>query len=78
MLDSCCAANYVTRSGFINTAQLIAPEDVTGTGVSGTLTIDDIDGYLQPYPDLAENLTTRMSGFKQYDPYTESDFSTVS
>jgi hypothetical protein len=75
-LDSSCSANYVTRAGFINTAQLIAPEDATS--VAGTLTVDDIDGYLQPYQDLAENLTTRMSGFKQYDPYAESDFSTVS
>jgi hypothetical protein len=76
VLDTPCADIYVNRSGFVNTVRLVAPEDATS--VAGTLTVNDIDGYLQPYPDLAENLTTRLSGCKNYDPYSESDFANIS
>ena len=76
LLDSACADIYVDRSGFVLATQLIAPEDETT--VDGTLTENKIQGFLQPIPDLAENLTTRMSGCKNYDPYSESDFANVS
>lgn len=73
--DSACVDNYINRSGDIATIQLTPPEDATV--IAGSLTTNDIQGYLEPYPDNAENLTTRMSGCKNYDPYTESDFSTT-
>jgi hypothetical protein len=78
LLDSCCADSYVDRAGKVSTVRLIAPEDVEDGDVAFTLTANDFQGYLQPYPDDAENLRTRLSGCKNYDPYSESDFANVS
>lgn len=76
LLDSCCADVFVSRAGKVSTLQLTAPENAAS--VAGSLTVTDIQGYLQPYPDLAENLTTRLSGCQNYNPLSESDFANVS
>jgi hypothetical protein len=78
VLDSFCADAYVNRAGKVSTVRLIAPEDVDDADIAGTLTANDFQGYLQPFPDNAENLRTRLSGCKNYDPYSESDFANVS
>lgn len=77
VLDSFTADCYVNRSGKVSTVRLFAPEDVSTGEISGTLTANDFQGYLQPFPDNAENLTTRMSGCRNYDPYSEADFANV-
>lgn len=78
VLDSCCADSYVNRAGKVATVRLIAPEDVDDADIAFTLTANDFQGYLQPFPDNAENLRTRLSGCKNYDPYSEADFANVS
>ncbi|MHB8679009.1 MAG: SPRY domain-containing protein [Rudaea sp.] len=75
VLDSCCADAYVQNNGLIGVARLVAPEDQVATA---TLTVTDFQGYLEPWPDLAENLTTRLSGAPQPNPYTEADFANQS
>lgn len=75
--DSFCACPYVDETGNISLMRLVDPE-AAGTVVDGTLTANDVIGFLEPWPDLAENLSTRMSGCPNYDKYTESDFTNVS
>lgn len=78
VLDSCCGDVYFNRGKKVATARLFAPEDTTDAHVAGTLTVNDFVGYLTPSDDNAENLTTRMSGCKNYDKYSEADFANVS
>lgn len=75
VLDTACADIYFNRAGKVSALRLTAPE--AATSITGSLTVTDFQGYLKPYPDNAENLTTRMSGCKNYDPYAESDFSNI-
>jgi len=75
VLDSCCSDVVVFRNGLIGPVRLVPPEKQTAIG---NLTVTNFQGYLQPYPDMAENLTTRMSGGQQPDPYVESDFTNQS
>jgi len=82
-LASVGAQIYVGRDEKIHTFVLDAPENVGQPGCyytssSGSLTVTDFDGFLIPYPDLAENLTTRLSGGKNYNPLSESDFQNTS
>jgi hypothetical protein len=76
ILRSFCADVYVNRAAKVSTVRLVAPEDQTV--IAGSLTENDFNGYLQPYDDNAENLTTRLSGCKNYDPYSVADFANVS
>src|SRR6185503_11008288 len=78
VLDSATADVYVNRSGKVSTVRLIAPEDVATGLVAGSLVANDFQGYLQPFPDNAENLSTRMAGCRNYDPYSEADFANLS
>ncbi|HXD83314.1 MAG TPA: hypothetical protein VN599_02670 [Rudaea sp.] len=75
VLDSCCSDVVVFRNGLIGPVRLVPPEKQTAIG---SLTVTNFQGYLQPYPDMAENLTPRMSGGQQPDPYVESDFTNQS
>ncbi len=84
VLASACADIYVGRDGMVRTVRLFAPEDIDPLpdssgqpGLSGSITVTDISGYLTPYPDNAEGLSTRIAGCPQPDPYTESDFANV-
>jgi hypothetical protein len=78
VLNSACADLFVGRDGRINVVRLIAPESVDISQVSGSLTPTDIKGMLTPSPDLAEGLTTRLSGCPNIDKYLASDFANVS
>jgi hypothetical protein len=78
VLDSWTADVFLNRSKKVTAVRLFAPEDVDDGVVAGSLVANDFQGYLTPKPDDAENLTTRMSGCKNYDPYSEADFTNVS
>lgn len=77
LLDSATADIFVGRDGKIRTVQLFAPESFTGA-IAGSLTVTDFDGFLIPSPDNAENLTTRLSGARNYSPLSEADFAPTS
>lgn len=74
ILDSCCSDDFVAADGIIHFAQLIAPESVNPADLDFELTVTDFNGYLLPSPDLAENLSTRLSGCPNYSPYSAGDF----
>jgi hypothetical protein len=75
-LDSVCSTCYVDENGKFRFARLYAPENATT--VHGLLTATDVMGELQVYPDMAENLTTRISGCRNYSPYSASEFGDTS
>lgn len=77
VLESACCAPFINRAGKLSICRLRPPENETT--VAGTLlTTTDLKGELVAYPDLAENLTSRLSGRQNESPYTDSDFSGVS
>jgi hypothetical protein len=78
IMDSFCGGLIVTRKNLIKAFRLEAPELMDSSLVVGTLTEDDIVGYLQPYEDMAEGLTTRIMGGANKDPYAEADFNGIS
>lgn len=74
--DSAGACPIETRTGTISVFQLTAPEDATV--ISGYLNETHFNGYLEPWPDYAENLTSRAQGTPNIHPYVASDFANVS
>lgn len=75
--DSACADVYGDANGNVNVVRLIAPEDVSTGDLAGYLTVTDVNGYLTPYPDNAENLTPRAYCTRNVDPYSDSDFTNM-
>lgn len=75
--DSACADIFVNNDGNIAAVRLIAPESVSAGDIAGTLTVTDVNGYLTPYPDNAENLTTRAYCTRNVNPYSYSDFTNM-
>jgi hypothetical protein len=78
VLNSAGADLIVLRSGKVTAVRLIAPESVDPLTIAGSLTPTDIKGVLEPYEDMAENLTTRFDGCPNISPYNDSDFASVS
>lgn len=78
ILKCVCGDFYQGRDGKIHIFQLIAPESVSSGSITGSLTVTDFSGYLEPWPDNAENLTTRINGMRNYNPYTDPDFGSTS
>jgi len=79
ILTSCTADRFTTRGGKLSFTRLIAPESYTGSIAGSLVDSDLVEGSaLEPWPDLAENLSTRMSGCLNIDKYTDADFANVS
>jgi hypothetical protein len=75
LLDTVGGSVYETRGGKISVFRLTPPEQATV--VQGTLTVTNFSGYLQPYSDLAENLSSRSECTRNINPYVDSDFANV-
>lgn len=76
LLDSAGADIFEDRNGDLQTMRIFAPEDFAGS-VAGSLTVTDFASYLLPWPDNAENLTSRFSGAKNYAPSSDADFQNI-
>lgn len=74
IMDCVCGDIYQGRDGKIHAVRLIAPESVASGSVTGSLSVTDFNGYLTPHPDNAENLSTRLQGCRNWDPYSSGDF----
>lgn len=74
LMNSVLSCRYNDELGKYRTARLFAPEGIADINLAGTLTTTDVKGEIICYPDLAEMLTTRLSGCKNYNPLGGSDY----
>lgn len=74
LLDSVFSCRYPDEFGNFRTGRLFAPEGVLVGNLAGSLTQTDTCGEIICYPDMAENLTTKISGCKNYSPLNGSDY----
>lgn len=71
LCNSCLVDIYNDDDGMFRAMRLFAPELVPIGEVKGTLR--SVRGELVKYPDLAENLSSRASGCRNYDPMVFND-----